>query len=277
MGGLMDYKARFYSPMLGRFIQPDSLIPDAQNPQAWNRFSYGLNNPSRYTDPSGHMPVAGCGDDGSSDCYASENEITLNIRRDADFRNETNRRKCADGNKNYCGESTAKILAFTATALTGGVLAETAILGGGAAATVDAALWSLQKAAWKAGWKLLQVCAGIPACREYAINASIYYPPNGGAATTPTPMTLQPDQIITRIGDEAGHYVSPIGTTIAQRALPFHQWSVQLSGYQVLKPIEVLSSEAAPYYGLPGGGIQYYFSQPIQYYIKNGYLSQSLP
>ena len=36
MGGLMDYKARFYSPYLNRFIQPDTLIPDPSNPQAWN-------------------------------------------------------------------------------------------------------------------------------------------------------------------------------------------------------------------------------------------------
>jgi RHS repeat-associated protein len=54
MGGLMDYKARFYSPMLGRFIQPDSLIPDAQNPQAWNRFSYVTNRPINFNDPTGH-------------------------------------------------------------------------------------------------------------------------------------------------------------------------------------------------------------------------------
>jgi len=57
MGGLMDYKARFYSPALGRFAQPDSLIPDPANPQAWNRYSYAFNNPVRYNDPSGHCPI----------------------------------------------------------------------------------------------------------------------------------------------------------------------------------------------------------------------------
>jgi RHS repeat-associated protein len=58
MGGLMDYKARFYSPALGRFIQPDMLIPNAENPQAFNRFSYGLNNPVLYDDPTGHEATA---------------------------------------------------------------------------------------------------------------------------------------------------------------------------------------------------------------------------
>jgi hypothetical protein len=42
-------------------LQPDSLIPDPANPQAWNRFSYGLNNPLRYTDPSGHIACDGAG------------------------------------------------------------------------------------------------------------------------------------------------------------------------------------------------------------------------
>lgn len=42
------------SPYINRFIQPDSLIPDPSNPQAWNRFSYVLDNPINYSDPSGH-------------------------------------------------------------------------------------------------------------------------------------------------------------------------------------------------------------------------------
>jgi len=54
MGGLMDYNARFYSPMLGRFIQPDTVIPDPGGSQGWNRYSYVLNNPISYNDPSGH-------------------------------------------------------------------------------------------------------------------------------------------------------------------------------------------------------------------------------
>ena len=55
MGGIMDYKARFYSPCIMQFHQRDTLIPEPYNPQSYNRYSYGLNNPSRYTDPTGHM------------------------------------------------------------------------------------------------------------------------------------------------------------------------------------------------------------------------------
>ncbi len=53
--GLMDYKARFYDPGLGRFIQPDTIIPNAEDPQNWNRFSYVVNNPANHRDPTGHQ------------------------------------------------------------------------------------------------------------------------------------------------------------------------------------------------------------------------------
>jgi RHS repeat-associated protein len=54
--GLYDYRARFYDPALGRFLQPDPLVPEPGNPQALNRYAYVYNNPLRYTDPSGHCP-----------------------------------------------------------------------------------------------------------------------------------------------------------------------------------------------------------------------------
>jgi hypothetical protein len=43
------------SPYINRFLSPDTIVPGAGNPQAFNRYSYTLNNPLRYTDPSGHM------------------------------------------------------------------------------------------------------------------------------------------------------------------------------------------------------------------------------
>jgi RHS repeat-associated protein len=52
--GLLFYNARWYDSSLGRFIQADSIVPGAGNPQAYDRYAYTLNNPLRYTDPSGH-------------------------------------------------------------------------------------------------------------------------------------------------------------------------------------------------------------------------------
>ncbi len=53
--GLLYYGARYYDPTLMRFTQPDTLVPDPANPQSLNRYAYVLNNPLRYTDPTGHI------------------------------------------------------------------------------------------------------------------------------------------------------------------------------------------------------------------------------
>ncbi len=51
---LYHYGARWYDPTLGRFIQPDTIVPDPADPQSLNRYAYVNNNPVRYSDPSGH-------------------------------------------------------------------------------------------------------------------------------------------------------------------------------------------------------------------------------
>ncbi len=42
------------SPYINRFLQPDSIVPAPENPQAFNRFSYVYNRPTIFTDRSGH-------------------------------------------------------------------------------------------------------------------------------------------------------------------------------------------------------------------------------
>lgn len=61
-GSLYDYGARFYSPVLGRFLSPDTIIPAPDNPQSLNRYSYVRNSPLRLIDPSG-MAECAAGDD----------------------------------------------------------------------------------------------------------------------------------------------------------------------------------------------------------------------
>lgn len=55
----LDYfGARYYASNQGRFTSPDPLAGSASvfGPQSWNRYSYGLNNPLRFVDPSGMEP-----------------------------------------------------------------------------------------------------------------------------------------------------------------------------------------------------------------------------
>ncbi len=54
--GFYFYQARYYDPGLGRFVSADPLVGAIADPQPLNRYSYALNNPLRYTDPTGHFP-----------------------------------------------------------------------------------------------------------------------------------------------------------------------------------------------------------------------------
>lgn len=51
--GLIHMNGRVYDSELGRFLSADPLIQFSKNLQSYNRYSYVLNNPMSYTDPSG--------------------------------------------------------------------------------------------------------------------------------------------------------------------------------------------------------------------------------
>jgi RHS repeat-associated protein len=51
--GLIDMNGRIYDPLLGRFLSPDPYVQMPDFSQNFNRYSYCLNNPLIYTDPSG--------------------------------------------------------------------------------------------------------------------------------------------------------------------------------------------------------------------------------
>jgi len=51
---LINMNGRIYDPQLCRFLAPDRFVQAPGNSQSFNRYSYCLNNPLRYVDPSGH-------------------------------------------------------------------------------------------------------------------------------------------------------------------------------------------------------------------------------
>lgn len=53
--GLVNMNARLYDPLLGRFLSPDPYVQAPDFSQNFNRYSYALNNPLRYTDESGEF------------------------------------------------------------------------------------------------------------------------------------------------------------------------------------------------------------------------------
>ncbi len=57
--GDYDYHARRYKSDWGKFLQPDTLLPNVYDPQQLNRYAYVRNNPWKNIDPSGHegLPI----------------------------------------------------------------------------------------------------------------------------------------------------------------------------------------------------------------------------
>lgn len=55
--GLMYYGARWYNPQIGRFMSMDPAGVDLNNVQSFNRYAYANNNPYRFVDPDGRIPI----------------------------------------------------------------------------------------------------------------------------------------------------------------------------------------------------------------------------
>lgn len=52
---IINMNGRLYDPVLGRFLSPDNYVQTPDFSQNYNRYSYCLNNPLKYTDPSGEL------------------------------------------------------------------------------------------------------------------------------------------------------------------------------------------------------------------------------
>ncbi|WP_396178415.1 polymorphic toxin type 23 domain-containing protein [Flavobacterium sp.] len=53
---LIHMNGRLYDPVVHRFLQPDNFVADPFSTQAYNRYGYVLNNPLKFSDPSGEFP-----------------------------------------------------------------------------------------------------------------------------------------------------------------------------------------------------------------------------
>ncbi|GHV35117.1 hypothetical protein FACS1894178_4010 [Bacteroidia bacterium] len=55
--GLINMNGRMYDPVLARFLSPDPYVQMPDFTQSFNRYAYCMNNPFKYTDPSGEFIV----------------------------------------------------------------------------------------------------------------------------------------------------------------------------------------------------------------------------
>ena len=54
---LYYYGARWYYPTVGRFLSADTIVPNTNDPQQFNRYTYARSNPLGFIDPTGHQTV----------------------------------------------------------------------------------------------------------------------------------------------------------------------------------------------------------------------------
>ena len=52
---LINMNARMYDPIVARMLSPDNMVQDNTYTQSYNRYSYVVNSPMVYTDPSGEF------------------------------------------------------------------------------------------------------------------------------------------------------------------------------------------------------------------------------
>jgi len=82
--GLDFMQARYYSNTQGRFSSVDPLLASGipTNPKTWNRYAYALNNPLRFSDPTGLMacpPGQTCVDENTPNEHYFDPELGENV------------------------------------------------------------------------------------------------------------------------------------------------------------------------------------------------------
>jgi len=70
--GLDNFGARYFGSTMGRFMSPDPPLLDQHiaDPQSWNLYSYGRNNPLSYIDPTGNAVELLCSGSDATKCAA---------------------------------------------------------------------------------------------------------------------------------------------------------------------------------------------------------------
>lgn len=55
--GLVYMQQRYYEPVAGRFLSVDPVVTDANTGRSFGRYHYANNNPYKFTDPDGRLPI----------------------------------------------------------------------------------------------------------------------------------------------------------------------------------------------------------------------------
>ncbi len=99
--------------------------------------------------------------------------------------------------------------------------------------------------------------------RYYSKYGEPIYPPNDGALNTPEKVVIKAGTILTRYGRAKGSFFGNERDSFAQRSLPRTTDVRQFHKFRVRKNMPAEEAIIAPWFGQPGGGIQYKISSEI--------------
>lgn len=105
-----------------------------------------------------------------------------------------------------------------------------------------------------------------------ADGASTVWPPNNGFAGAPRVTVLKPGTQIDRFGWDGGRFVAPNGSSIAGRSLAPGTTEKPYKVFEVTNRLVVQEGSAAPWFGQPGGGVQYYLPASVEDLLNTGYI-----
>ena len=133
--GLIYMKARYYDPVIGQFVSPDTIVPDLANVYAYNRYMYAYGNPLKYNDPTGHQ--ASCTMDQNLNWLCTDNAVTGGVTLELDPDGEGTANNGSTENFLRLMGSLAAIAVTPATLVASGVVAGSTAVGVGEVACAD--------------------------------------------------------------------------------------------------------------------------------------------
>ena len=241
--GASNFKARQFGQEMPQFLSPDAVLGSAGSPMSMNRYHYANGNPLAYVDPDGNIPVAPL-------------VFLVAVGGEVVMMNSVPLALLAVGGTSYA------IYASSSDTQTGEVVVN----------------YEDARNASAAGADPTPDTDGAGAMKPPGRGAdSINWPPNRGFHGPSQKLTLQPGTMIDRYGTDYGTFVSPVGTSYGERALPYEEGTRTYSQFEVVTPITVDAGTTAPWFGQPGMGIQYELPDRVNELLESGALVRVQP
>ena len=95
-----------------------------------------------------------------------------------------------------------------------------------------------------------------------------------GFNEAPSVLVLPPGTLVDRFGGEGGRYLAPLGARFQARAVAFVCAAAPYRTYRVRAPLPVLAGRIAPWFGEPGGGIQFLVDASVLELVEMGVLER---